>query len=156
VADTDEDPSTKSTSEIRIVGLNTDKTRRTLGSYTVYQVYFELSGNPPLAWRDSFGREWKDLNPTQEAGIDGRFLVMHCPLQEIATTHLPALKKAIEATNVGYREYAREQFVEEEHRADVWKQERKAVEDMAKSLRFDQEMQELVFALADSFLLIEE
>jgi len=137
MADTGEDPSTKSAPEIRIVGLNTDKTRRTLGSYTVYQVYFELSGSPPLAWRDIFGREWKDVNPTQEAGIDGRFLVMHCPLQEVATTHLPALKKAVEATNVAYKQYAREKVTEEERQADVWKEERKAVEDMAKSLRFE-------------------
>ena len=137
MAETGENLSTKATVEIRIVGLNTDKTRRTLGSYTVYQVYFELSANPPLAWRDIFGREWKDVNPTQEAGIDGKFLVMHCPLQEVAATHLPALKKAVEATNTAYRQYAREQVVEEERRADVWKDERKAVEEMAKSLRFD-------------------
>ena len=129
MADTDEDPSTRIAPEIRIVGLNTDKTRRTLGSYTVYQVYFALSGEPPLAWRDIFGREWKDLNPTQEAGIDGRFLVMHCPLQEIPTRHLPALKKAVEATNSAYKQYAREQVTEEEHKVDVWKEERKTVED---------------------------
>jgi hypothetical protein len=136
MAGTDEDPSTKSTSEIRMVRLNTDKTRRTLGSSTVYQVYIELSGDPPREWRDIFGREWKNLNPTQEAGIDGRFLVMHCPLQEIATTHLPVLKKAIDATNVAYKQYAREQVTEEEHQANVWKEERKTVEDMAKSLQF--------------------
>lgn len=106
MADTDEDSSTRPTPEIRIVGLNTEKTRRTLGSYTMYQVYFDLSGNPPLAWRDIFGQEWKDLNPTQEAGLDGRFLVIHYPLQEIATTHLPALKKAVEATNNEYGKYA--------------------------------------------------
>jgi hypothetical protein len=137
MADTDEDLSTKATSEIRIVGLNTDKTRRTLGSYTVYQVYFELSGSPPLAWRDIFGREWKNLNQTQEAGIDGRFLIMHCPLQEVATTHLPALKKAVEATNVAYKQYAREQVAEEERKAEVWKEERKTVEDMARTLKFE-------------------
>jgi hypothetical protein len=137
MADTDEGPSTKSVSEIRIVGLNTDKTRRTLGSYTVYQVYFELSGNPLLAWREIFGREWKDVNPTQEAGLDGKFLVIHCPLQQVATTHLPALKKAVAATNAAYKQYAREQTAEEERRADVWKEERQAVEDMAKSLHFD-------------------
>ena len=137
MADTDEDPSTQSTPEIRIVGLNIDKTRRTLGSYTVYQVYFELSGTPPLAWRDIFGREWKDLNPKQEAGIDGRFLVMHCLLQEVATIHLPALKKAVRATNVAYKQYAREQETEEERQADVWKQERQTVEDMARSLKFE-------------------
>ncbi len=137
MTDTDEDRSTKFTSEIRIVALNTDKTRRRLGSYTVYQVYFELSGNPPLAWGDILGREWKNLNPTQAAGIDANHLVIHCPLQEIATTYLPVLKKAVEATNVAYVQYAREQATEEEHRADVWKEERKAVEDMAKSLRFE-------------------
>ena len=136
MAETEDLPSTNSSPEIRIVGLNTDKTRRTLGSYTVYQVYFELSGNPPLAWREIFGREWKDLNPKQEAGIDGKFLVMHCPLQEVASTHLPALKTAVEATNVAYKQYAREQISKEEHQADVWKEERIAVEDLAKSLRF--------------------
>ena len=137
MAGIDEGPSTQSAPEIRIIGLNTDKTRRTLGSTTVYQVYFELSGQPPSAWRDIFGREWKDLNPTQEAGIDGKFLVMHCPLQDIAAIHLPALKKSVRATNVAYREHAREQVTEEERRADVWKQERKTVEDMARALRFE-------------------
>ena len=137
MADTNEDPSTKSSPEIQIVGLNTDKTRRTLGSYIVYQVYFELSETPPWAWRDIFGREWKDLNPTQEAGIDGRFLVMHCPLQEIATKHLPALKKAVEATNSAYKQYAREQVTEEERKTDVWKEERETVEEMAKTLKFE-------------------
>lgn len=137
MADTEEEASTHSAPEIRIVRLNTDKTRRTLGSYTVYQVYFELSGAPPIVWRDIFGREWKDVNPRQEAGIDGKFLVMHCPLQEVATTHLPALKKAVEATNVAYKQYAREQVTEEERKADVWKEERKSVEDMAKTLRFE-------------------
>jgi hypothetical protein len=137
MARTHEDSFSKSTPDIRLVGLNTDKTRRTLGSYTVYQVYFELSGNPPAAWRDIFGREWKDLNPTQEAGIDGRFLVMHCPLQEVAPAHLPVLKKAVEATNVAYKQYAREQVTEEERRAEDWKEERKAVEDMAKTLKFE-------------------
>ena len=135
--DSSQNSSPTAIAEIRIVGLNTDKTRRTLGSYTVYQVYFELSGAPPLAWRDIFGREWKDLNPKQEAGIDGRFLVMHCPLQEVATTHLPALKKAVQATNVAYKQYTREQATEDERKADVWKDERKTVEDMAKTLKYE-------------------
>jgi hypothetical protein len=137
MANTNENSSTMSAPEIRIVRLITDKTRRTLGSTTVYQVYFELSDNPTFAWRDIFGQEWKKLNPSQEAGIDGRFLVLHCLLQDIATTHLPALKKAVEATNVAYRQYTRDQVTEEARKADVWKQERKTVEDMAKTLKFE-------------------
>ena len=137
MAETDEDHATQSTPEIRIVGLNTDKTRRTFGSLTVYHVYFELSGDPPRAWREIFEREWKNLNPAQEAGIEGRFLVMHCPLKEIGTTHLPVLKRAVDATNVAYKQYAREQVTKEERQADVWKEERNSVEDMANSLRFE-------------------
>jgi len=137
MAEIDKGPPTKSTPGIQILGLATYKTRRTLGSYTAYQVYFELSGNPPLAWREIFGREWKDLNPTQEAGLDGRFLVIHCPLEEIATTHLPALKKAVHAANIAYKQFAREQVRDEERKGDAWKQERQIVENLARTLTFE-------------------
>jgi hypothetical protein len=133
--------SIESSPDIRIVGLNRDKTRKTNGSDTVYQVYFELSATPPLAWRNIFEQEWKTLNTTQprlwqEASIDRAFLVMHCPLQEIAATHFPVLKKAVAATNKTYKQYVQEQATEHEHRVDVWKQERKAVDDLADSLHF--------------------
>ena len=137
MAATLEESSAKTDVDIRIVRLNTDKTRRTLGSTSVYQVYFELSGTPPSAWSDIFGREWKKINATQEAGIDGRFLVLHCPLQEIAATHLPALKKTMEITNAAFLQYSRNQASEEERKIKVWTDERKAVEDVAKLLRFD-------------------
>ncbi|MGA9363483.1 MAG: hypothetical protein WBW16_03855 [Bacteroidota bacterium] len=127
--------------DIWIVGLNRDKTRKTNDSDTVYQVYFELSGTPPLEWRNIFEDEWKALNPIQprlwqEASIDRAFLVMHCPLREIAATHFPVLKKAVTQTNETYRQYAQEQATEHEHRVDVWKHERKAVDEMAESLHF--------------------
>jgi len=137
MTDTDKETSIEPALEIRIISLNTDKTRKTLGSKTVYQVYFELSEIPPVAWREIFGREWKALNPTQEAGLDRRSLVMHCPLQEIATKQLPALKKAVQATNVAYKQFAQEQVTEEERKADVLKEERRTVEEMAKLLKFD-------------------
>src|SRR5436309_14189573 len=102
--------SVESIADIRIARINTDKTHKTNGSYTKYQVYFEMSGTPLQAWRDIFGREWKDLKPTsrqqagsQEADIDGRFLVVQCPLEEVATIHLPVLKKAVAATNKAFK-----------------------------------------------------
>ena len=143
MAETNQDSSLESiaqqvelSTDLRIVRLNSDKTRRISGSFTGYQVYFELSGTPPPAWRNIFGREWNDLNPLQEAGIDGRFLVMHCPLQKIAL-HLPIIKKAVAATNEAYEEYAREQATEQERQEDLWKDERKTVEDVARSLQFE-------------------
>jgi hypothetical protein len=44
---------------------------------------------------------------------------------------------AVRAANVAYKQYAREQVTEEERKSDVWKQERKTVEDMAKTLKVE-------------------
>jgi len=74
MASADETPSATSSSELRIVRLNTDKTRRTLGSSTVYQVYFELSDYPPLAWREIFGGNGKASTPRRRWALTGDFL----------------------------------------------------------------------------------
>jgi hypothetical protein len=126
-----------STTEIRIVRLNTDKTRRTAGSETMYQVYFELSDTPTSTWRDFFAQEWLKANPAQEAVIDGRFLAVRSPLQEIAPVKLPALKKAVAEVNEAYRRHLLEMVREQEHRNDVRKLERADVDRVADSLRFD-------------------
>jgi len=138
---TDHNHSEESSIDIRIVGLNTEKTRKMIGSDTVYQVYFALSGSPPLSWRTAFEQEWKALNSgqllsLQEASIDRAFLVIHCPLQEVAK-HVPVLKKAVAATNITYQQYVLKQATEQKEREDVWKDERRTVEDVAKSLHFD-------------------
>lgn len=131
------DTSTQSAPEMRIKQLNTDKTRKDIGSETVYHVYFEMSGHPQPEWRSIFGQEWKRLNPTHDAEIDGTFLVLHCQLHEVATTQFPLLKKAVAATNEAYRLYAQKEATALGHREDVWKQERQDVAAMATSLRFD-------------------
>ncbi len=129
--------SMESAPEIRIERLNAEKTRKDIGSDTLYHVYFELSGHPPPEWRSIFGQEWKGLNLTHEASIDGGFLVLHCQLQEVATTQLPALKKVVNATNEAYKLYAQKEAAALEHREEAWKQERKDVEAMGASLKFD-------------------
>jgi len=131
------DTSMESAPEIRIERLNADKTRKEIGSDTVYHVYFELSGHPPPEWRDIFAREWRGLNLTEAAGIDGAFLVLHCQLHEVATTHVPALKKVVAATNKAYKQYAQKEATALKHRQDAWREERITVDAIAASLRFD-------------------
>ena len=123
--------------EIRIERLNTERTRKVIGSDTVYQVYFELSGHPQPEWRSIFDREWKGLNLTQEAAVDGPFLVLHCRLEEVAATQFPALKKAVAATNEAHKRYVQKEATALSDREDAWRKERKAVDAMAASLRFD-------------------
>src|SRR6266849_2703166 len=108
MAATNRTSSTVSPMDIWIVGLDTDKTRKTDGSDTGYQVYFELSGAPAREWRNIFEQEWKELNPTKpqlwhEAVIDRGFLAMNCTLLEI-TTQLPVLKRALTVTNKAYEQ----------------------------------------------------
>jgi hypothetical protein len=133
--------SIESTTDIRIVCINTDKTRRMIGSETVYQVYFELSGSPTQAWRTVFEQEWKTLHSgqslsLQETSIDRSFLLMNCPLEDIAK-QLPVLKKAVAAANAAYVENERKQAMDQKVREDIWKDERKTVEDTVQSLHFD-------------------
>ena len=141
MVETKQNPPVDFTNVLRIIGLNADKTRRMIGSETMYQVYLELSGIPPLAWRTVFEQEWKSINvgqplSLQETSIERAFLVVHCPLQEVAA-QVSALKKAVAATNAAYVQYSQKQAAELKAREDVWKNEREIVEDVAKSLHFD-------------------
>jgi hypothetical protein len=123
--------------EIRIVRLVTDKTRKAFDSDVIYHVYFELSEYPPGEWRSLFERAWKKLDASREASIDGIFLVVHCPLDEIGPTQLPALKDVVVATNEEYNRHARKEATALKRREDVWKLERKEVDAIAAPLRFD-------------------
>jgi hypothetical protein len=122
---------------IRIVRLNTEKTRKDNGSDTVYHVYFELSVHPTSGWRSAFGGEWSAVNKTPEPVIDGGFLVVHCPLDEVASSQLPQLKKIVASTNAFYKQNTAKEAADVAHRVGVWKNERKDVETMAATLRFD-------------------
>ncbi len=127
---------------IRITRLNTDKTRKADGADLQYLVYFELSETPVQSWRSMFEQEWKTLNRIQpqlslDVNVDNKFLIVHCSLQDIAGIYLPALKKAVDAANKSYVKYSHDAATEQQHRDDVWTQERKAVDDVAKSLKFD-------------------
>ena len=136
------DPSTAFTGAIRIVGINTDKTRRTPGSDTNYHVYFTLSTPPTQSWRIIFLDQWKALStaptrPWPEAVIEGGFLLINSPLDGVAETYLPALKNAVEASNVSYKHHIQEESTSQEGREDVWKDERKSVNTMAALLHFE-------------------
>jgi hypothetical protein len=142
MTDTQQDPSTESNDTIDIVGINTDKTRRTAGSETNYHVYFTLSKAPTQHWRTIFLDQWIALNtastmPWPEVGIDGSFLFVNSPLNDVAVPYLPALKQAVAATNVAYMHHVQEEGTAQKRRENVWKDERKTVDEMAASLHFE-------------------
>lgn len=129
-------------STIRIVGINTDKTRKVSGSESIYHVYLSLSENPPASWRSAFKAEWAALGATKPelrhaAEIDGAFLFVECSLGEVAEILLPALKQAVATTNTSHRNYVRQEEREQSRKERAWEDERKLVEEMARSLDFE-------------------
>jgi|WetSurMetagenome_2_1015567.scaffolds.fasta_scaffold403286_1 hypothetical protein len=141
MATKDEIPAVTPGKDIRIIGINTDKTRRISDSETVYHVYFELSESPSVLWRSAFEKEWSALNTGQQlakidAGIDGAILIIQCKLDDIAG-YLSLLKKAVAATNRAFEILVTNQNAVDKNREDLWKNERSTVERYAKLLRFD-------------------
>jgi hypothetical protein len=129
--------SPKMEAPIRIKRLNTDKTRKDVGSDTVYHIYFELSAYPPPEWVAIFGREWDARKTSRKAEVDGGFLVLHCEIREVPARLFPALQQAVATTNAAFGQFEVKEASAQEQREDVWKQERKDVEAMAASLRIE-------------------
>lgn len=124
---------------IRLIRMNTDKTRRVEGA-AEYDVYFELSEPPPHAWRGFFLRQWRDLAPEplrEHASIESGFLVLRCRLEDVGTVHLPVLQRAVAAADAPYRASLSNAAAATRRREDVWSDEREAVEKVAGSLRFE-------------------
>lgn len=137
MAENKEDSSAEADLDIRIVRMNPDKTRKDTGSENVYHVYFELSADPPAEWKVFFGLEWGKLNVKEVAVMDQAFIVLHCQLDAVPTLLLPLLKKAVAASNAAYAQNVIKVAADHERLQDIWKQDRKSVENMATSLRFD-------------------
>lgn len=129
---------------IRITGLNKDKTRRMERSETMYRVFFELSENPPIVWKKIFEQEWKMASASfappedpHETAIDRGFLVIHSPLTEVADKYLPALRKTVATANANYAQYDLLQAQVHKQKENIWKDERKLVDELAMTLAFE-------------------
>jgi hypothetical protein len=136
-------PPDNATTSIRITGLNKDNTRKTHPTDSFFQVYFELSRNPSQVWKNIFEKEWKSAaaaliaKKRPKAYIDRGFLAIHCPIMEVGSIFLPALKKAVAGTNTRYQEYEMVQLQEHLRKESIWKKDRSLVDEIAKTLTFD-------------------
>lgn len=127
--------------DIKIVDLDQDRTYNPDTSRLLYNVYFKLSTSPPPAWQEIFDAERRSQrhrhSMLRRAWIEGSYIVVHAPLEEIEEYHLPDLKEDVKNTNLKYREYLTQKAKLEAQQQVHQKQEQKKISSLRDNLRFD-------------------
>ncbi len=125
--------------DIRITGLDTNKTHDLPSQDGTYRLYLTLSGVPPATWRDIFDRERRTARSSiwRDATIDGMFIIITCTPEELEKYHLEFLKEDVKNTNEKFRLSIAEQ---EELSARFRQSEearKKRLEEVRDRLKFD-------------------
>ena len=129
----------RSFQDIRITGLDTNKSHDLPSQDGTHRLYLTLSGAPPATWRDIFGREHHTPRSSiwREAIIDGMFIVITCTPEELEKYHLQFLKEDVKNTNEKFRR----SIVEQEEWSVRFRQSeeerKKRLEEVRDRLKFD-------------------
>lgn len=129
----DQESARESPDEIHVVGINTDLTRQTPDSESLYRVCINLSQPPAQMWQLIFRDYWKTLltvssMPWAQAAVEGSFLYVDCQLKDVALLYFDTLKKAVLATNNIYRRGVQEASKGQESSKDPLKKIPEALE----------------------------
>jgi ribonuclease D len=125
--------------DIRITGLDTNKTHDLPSQDGTHRLYLTLSGVPPATWRDIFARERRTARSSiwRDATIDGMFIVITCTPEELEKYHLEFLKEDVKNTNEKFRL----SIVEQEELSARFRQSeearKKRLEEVRDRLKFD-------------------
>jgi hypothetical protein len=92
--------------DIGIVTLDEKCSHKPDPDKTLYQVYLVLSASPPSEWQHLFDevRQFPRHIQWRQAWIEGQYLLIRCPLEELETHHLQDLKADLQTTNTRYRQ----------------------------------------------------
>jgi hypothetical protein len=96
--------------DIRIIGLDEERSYKPDPQKLLYNIYLKLSSPPPLEWQQIFEAERSFPRHTiwRRAWIEGQYIVIHCVLDELDKYHLRDLRQDVESANNKYREYLME------------------------------------------------
>jgi len=125
--------------DIRMTGLDTNKSHDAPSQDGTYRLYLTLSETPPAVWRDIFDREHRTPRSAiwREATIDGMCMLMTCTPEDLENYHLAFLKEDVKNTNEKFRRSIAEQE-EQAARSRQSKEERKKrLEEVRERLKFD-------------------
>ncbi len=125
--------------DIKIVGLDDDRTVESPNNPSLLYVYLLLSQTPPPLWQKHFAESRKIARHPKwrQIFVDRKFLVVECVPAEIETHHLNDVKKDVAYANAKYREYLQHQARTEMKKVQTQSIERDRLREMKSRLNFD-------------------
>lgn len=125
--------------DIRIVGIDENRTYNPDRSKLLYNIYLTLSTEPLSDWVEIFNAERRFPRHTmwRRAWIEGKNIVVHCPLDELEKYHLKDLQQDVETTNKKYRQYLGE-MAQRKAKAELEeREERSRIQELRRRLKFE-------------------
>lgn len=124
--------------DISIVGVDKDRTHNPDPRKAMFNVYLELSASPPNDWDQLFAQERSFPRHTmwRRAHLEGRYIVVHCPIDEVGKHHLNDLKQDVANANHKYREALAKHLQQLERKKELQRQEEEKRNDALDSLDF--------------------
>ncbi|TGL45675.1 toll/interleukin-1 receptor domain-containing protein [Leptospira meyeri] len=91
--------------DITIVGADKQRTQISRPGTKLYNVYLELSEQPPRKWIELFNseRDFPRHSMWRNARINDKYIIIECPLNELEQYHLKDLKEDVMKSNSKYR-----------------------------------------------------
>ncbi|MCM3342725.1 toll/interleukin-1 receptor domain-containing protein [Paenibacillus sp. MER TA 81-3] len=124
--------------DIKIVGVDKNKTYNPDPSKKLFNVYFNLSHSPSREWVEIFDAERRVPRHTmwRKAWIEDTFIVVHCCLNEIKKYHLLDITEDVLNSNNKYREYLKNIEMQQQRKASREEKEKHELNEVLDSLEF--------------------
>jgi len=125
--------------DIKIIGIDKNRTYKPDPEKSLYHVYFKLSTEPPLEWVRIFEEEHRFPRHSmwRHAWIDGQFIVVPCCLDEVKKFILDDIKQDVANTNRKYQEYLQQLEIEQEKERHREEKERKEIDEALEGIDFE-------------------
>jgi hypothetical protein len=125
--------------DIRITGLDDEKTFKPNPKNLLYNIYLKLSSRPTIDWRNIFKaeRSFPRHSMWREAWVEGDYIIIYCVPEELERYHLNDLKQDVSSCNAKYRKYLYETIQKENDTSLRKKKEREQFENLKNRLNFE-------------------
>lgn len=118
--------------DITIITVDKTRTYKPDPKADFYNIYFELSYHPPLEWCEIFEAERQFPRHTmwRRAWLEGKYIVIHCCLDEIKKYHLLDLKQDVGNSNMKYRDFLYREAIKKSKELKIYQQIDDALNDL--------------------------